>query len=75
MWEKSHFAEMRSCMILALNYLINKPRVVVFCTVKGGIICYPGMIPQRSVVIVLLTMLYIPSKGRWLSHVVGEICI
>lgn len=35
MWEKSHFAEVRSCMILALNYLINKPRVVVFCRVKG----------------------------------------
>lgn len=48
----------------------------VFCRVKG-ILCtyYLGTIFQRSVVIFLQTVLYVPRKGRWVSHVVGEICV
>lgn len=48
----------------------------VFYRVKG-ILCtyYLGMISQRSVVIFLLTLLYVSKKGRWISHVVGEIYI
>lgn len=34
MWKKSHFAEVRSCMLLALKDSINKLRISVFCRVK-----------------------------------------
>lgn len=48
----------------------------MFCRVKG-ILCtyYLGTISQRSVVIFLLTLLYVLKKGRWIFHVVGEIRI
>lgn len=46
----------------------------MFCRVRGGITYYLRTISQ-SVVTVLLTVVYIPRKGIWLSHVVGEICV
>lgn len=35
-WKKSHFAEVKSVTILALDDFINKARGALFCSVKGA---------------------------------------